>query len=151
MTELPAETLAKLDNFSYANQAFSPAMLAIRLSKSADETRELTGKLAAMGLLGYDLDRSQFFYRQLPFKPERIMTLNPRLKGANKLITDNKVRITVNTKEKIEARVAGTGVEHLIVINKGVAKCTCQWYSKNQGERGDCKHVLAVKQMAKGE
>ncbi len=35
----------------------------------------------------------------------------------------------------------------LVIIDDGVAKCTCQWYSKYQGERGECKHVLAVKSM----
>ena len=77
------------------------------------------------------------------------MTLNPRLKGAKKLLEKNQVKIILNDKEKVEARVAGTGVEHLVIIERAVAKCTCQWYSKYQGERGECKHVLAVREIAK--
>ena len=149
MSEIPEEVIEKLNNFGYANQAFSPTMLSVRIGKDEQETKALTAKLAAMGLLGYDLDRRQFFYRRLPFKPERIHSLNPRLKGAHKLVDEGKVRITDNKNGRIEARVEGSGVEHLVVIKDGTAKCTCQWYSKHQGERGDCKHVLAVKSVVK--
>lgn len=149
MSDIPKEVIQKLSNFSYANQTFSPTLLPLRIGKDAKATAQLTSKLSAMGLLGYDLDSGTYFYRQLPFKPSRIMTLNPRLKGAKKLLEKNQVKIILNEKNKVEARVAGTGVEHLVVINKEVAKCTCQWYSKHQGERGDCKHVLVVKEMVK--
>ena len=27
-------------------------------------------------------------------------------------------------------------------------RCTCTWFSSNQGERGACKHILAVKKLA---
>ncbi|MGL4942941.1 MAG: SWIM zinc finger family protein [Thermoguttaceae bacterium] len=30
---------------------------------------------------------------------------------------------------------------------RDVSKCTCPWYAKHQGERGPCKHVLAVQLM----
>lgn len=150
MEEIDEESLSRLNNFSYANQAFSPTLLPIRIGKEADDTAKLTAKLSAMGLLGYDLDSHQYFYRQLPFKLSRILTLNPRLKGAKKLLENNQVKITFNERGKIEARVAGSGVQHLVIIEKGNAKCTCQWYSKHQGERGDCKHVLAVKELTKG-
>ncbi len=149
MSEIPEEIIQKLSNFSYANQTFSPTLLPLRIGKDAKATTEMTSKLSAMGLLGYDLDRGAYFYRQLPFKPSRIMTLNPRLKGAKKLLEKNQVKIVLNEKEKVEARVTGTGVEHLVIIDKGMAKCTCQWYSKYQEERGECKHVLAVREMVK--
>jgi len=147
MHDIPDESIERLSNFGYANQAFSPTLLPIRIGKDAEETAKLTSKLSAMGLLGYDLDKAQYFYRQLPFKLSRILTLNPRLKGAKKLIEKNQVKIVSNERNKIEARVAGTGVEHLVIIDNDTAKCTCQWYSKYQGERGACKHVLAVREM----
>jgi len=149
MEEIDEETLSKLNNFSHANQAFSPTLLPIRIGKDAQDTSKLTAKLSALGLLGYDLDSHQYFYRQLSFKPSRILTLNPRLKGAKKLLEKKQVKIILNDKNKIEARVAGTGVEHLVIIQNNTAKCTCQWYSKYQGERGECKHVLAVREMVK--
>jgi uncharacterized Zn finger protein len=30
-------------------------------------------------------------------------------------------------------------------------KCTCPWYSKYQGTRGHCKHVLAARILLEGE
>ena len=149
MEEIDETIIERFSNFGHANETFSPTLLPIRIGKNKAETKQLTSKLSAMGLLGYDLDSGTYFYRQLPFKPSRIMTLNPRLKGAKKLLEKNQVKIILNEKEKVEARVAGTGVEHLVIIEDGVAKCTCQWYSKYQGERGECKHVLAVRETTK--
>ena len=102
-----------------------------------------------MGLLGYDLAKNGFYYRRLPFKLERILSLNPRLKGAEKLLAENKVQINAKSDSKIEARVEGSGVTHYVVIQGEHQKCTCTWFSKNQGERGSCKHILAVKKKAK--
>ncbi|GAB5472057.1 MAG: hypothetical protein Mars2KO_01560 [Maribacter sp.] len=77
------------------------------------------------------------------------MSLNPRLNGAEKLLLEDKVDITLNKDNQIEAKVEGSGVNHYVVINKVMEKCTCTWFSKNQGERGACKHILAVKKKAK--
>jgi len=147
MEDIDEDIVSKMNNFSHANQAFSPTLLPIRIGKDEKDTAKLTAKLSAMGLLGYDLDKAQYFYRQLPFKTSRIATLNPRLKGAKKLLENNQVKIVSNEKSRVEARVAGSGVEHLVVIQYSNAKCTCQWYSKYQGQRGDCKHVLAVREI----
>jgi len=149
MDAVDEPTLERFSNFGHANETFSPTLLPIRIGKNKEETQKLTSTLSAMGLLGYDLDKGTYFYRQLPFKPSRILTLNPRVKGAKKLIEQNKVNITLNEKGKVEARVAGSGVEHLVIIENNQARCTCQWYSKYQGSRGECKHVLAVKEMVK--
>ena len=43
-----------------------------------------------MGLLGFDLDENSFFYRRLPFKTERILSLNPRMIAAEKLLEEEK-------------------------------------------------------------
>jgi hypothetical protein len=59
---------------------------------SLNTTENLTARLAAMGLLGYDLDENEFFYRRLPFKLSRILELNPRMKNAEKLIEEEKWR-----------------------------------------------------------
>ncbi len=147
MEEIDEETVKRFGNFAYANQTFSPTLLPIRLGKDPKTIDRFTAKLSAMGLLGYDLDIGAYFYRRLPFKPSRILALNPRLKGAKKLIENNQVRILLNENGKIEAKVAGSGVDHLVVIEHGEAKCTCQWFGKYQGARGDCKHVLAVREV----
>jgi uncharacterized Zn finger protein len=46
--------------------------------------------------------------------------------------------------EQFEAYVCGTGVEHRVRLMDGESKCTCPWYAKHHGERGPCKHVLAL-------
>lgn len=141
------EWIDALDKYAYANQSFSPGKLALEENISFDKTENITGRLAAMGLLGYDLDDKEFFYRRLPFKLSRIIGLNPRLKNAEKLIEGGKVEILNNNKERTEARVLGTGVHHTVIIEEEKERCTCEWFSKYQGERGPCKHVLAVKKL----
>jgi uncharacterized Zn finger protein len=98
-----------------------------------------------MGLLGFDLDDNQFFYRRLPFKLNRIVSLNPRMKEADKLLEEGKVEILSSNGGRVEARVAGSGVHHTVILDGEKERCTCTWFSRHQGERGLCKHVLAVK------
>ncbi|RXM49727.1 MULTISPECIES: SWIM zinc finger family protein [unclassified Chryseobacterium] len=145
--EVPDEWIDALDKYAYANQSFNATVLALEENLSLSKTENLTGRLAAMGLLGYDLDENEFFYRRLPFKLNRILGLNPRMKNAEKLIEDGKVEVVNNTKERTEARVEGTGVHHTVILEEGKERCTCEWFSKYQGERGPCKHVLAVKKL----
>lgn len=147
--EVQDEWIDALDKYAYANQAFNPTLFAINEQLDFDRVDNLTGRLAAMGLLGYDLDDNQFFYRRLPFRLNRIMSLNPRMKGADKLIEEGKVEIVSNTPQRIEARVEGSGVRHTVILDNRSERCTCEWYSKYQGERGPCKHVLAVKKITK--
>ncbi|BAP29981.1 SWIM zinc finger protein [Chryseobacterium sp. StRB126] len=146
-TEVPDEWIDALDKYAYANQSFNATVLTLEENLSLSKTENLTGRLAAMGLLGYDLDENEFFYRRLPFKLSRILGLNPRMKNAEKLIEDGKVEILNNTKERTEARVEGTGVHHTVILEEDKERCTCEWFSKYQGERGPCKHVLAVKKL----
>jgi hypothetical protein len=147
VSEVSDEWIDALDKYAYANQSFNPAMLALEENISFNKAENITGRLAAMGLLGYDLDDNEFFYRRLPFKLNRIIGLNPRIKNAEKLIEAGKVEILNNNKERTEARVEGTGVHHTVIIEEEKERCTCEWFSKYQGERGPCKHVLAVKKL----
>ncbi len=144
---VPESLIVAMDRYSYANQEFNPTMFAIEEQIDFNKLNNLTGQLAAMGLLGFDLDDNCFFYRRLPYKPERIARLNPRIKGMEKLIADKRVKIISNDGNRVEARVEGSGVNHTVILENGNARCTCAWYSKYQGERGNCKHVLAVKKL----
>jgi hypothetical protein len=143
--DVPDSWIDLVDKYSYANQAFNPTLLAINEGIDLHKIENITGRLSAMGLLGYDLDDNQFFYRRLPFKLSRILSLNPRLKDAEKLLAENKVTITLRTDNRVEATVAGGGVKHTVQLGGDSEKCTCTWYSKHQGERGACKHILATK------
>jgi hypothetical protein len=49
-----------------------------------DTVDRLCASLSAMGLLGFDLADNQHFYRRLPFKLSRIVSMNPRLKNARR-------------------------------------------------------------------
>ncbi|MDN5395389.1 MAG: SWIM zinc finger domain-containing protein [Chryseobacterium sp.] len=145
--DISDEWIDALDKFAYANQSFNPTSFALNENIGLKKTDNLTGRLAAMGLLGYDLDDNEFFYRRLPFKLNRIIGLNPRMKNAEKLIAEGKVQILNKNLARTEARVEGTGVHHTVIIDNGKERCTCEWFSKYQGERGACKHVLAVKKL----
>ncbi|SFW88977.1 SWIM zinc finger family protein [Chitinophaga sancti] len=145
VADVPDEWLDAMNKYSHANQEFNPALMAISENIHFEQVDQLTGRMAAMGLLGYDLDERQFFYRQLPFKQSRILQLNPRMKDAEKLLEEDKVVILKNENNRVEARVEGSGVQHTVIIDPGKARCTCTWYAKHQGERGPCKHILAVK------
>ncbi|NDV97153.1 SWIM zinc finger family protein [Dysgonomonas sp. 521] len=145
--DMPDELIDVFDKYAYANQAFNPTLFAMEENIDFKNVDNLTGRLAAMGLLGFDLNENQFFYRRLPFKLSRIMSLNPRLKNAEKLIESGKVDIISNSEGRIEARVEGSGVRHTVIMDARGERCTCDWYSKHQGERGSCKHVLAVKKI----
>lgn len=149
--DLPNDLLKAFDNYSYSNQQFNP--LDIALAHDLDLTRidQLAARLAAMGLLGYDLERNYFFYRRLPFKLNRILSLNPRLKGAEKLLAEQKVEIISKKDGVVRAKVKGSTYDHYVLIKPGMEKCTCLWYSQNQGERGPCKHILATKKLIKNQ
>lgn len=142
---VPDEWIDAVDKYSYANQVFNPALMAMEEGISLDRLDNITGRLSAMGLLGYDLDENHFFYRRLPFKLSRILSLNPRMKDADRLLAENKVEILVKHGDRVEARVAGSGVSHTVILDGEKERCTCTWFSRHQGERGLCKHVLAVK------
>src|SRR5207344_2916132 len=100
--------------------------------------------LGARGLVGYDLAESQYFHRELPFDLSRVEMLQPRLKEARKLLERQGVQIVKQAGDRIEALVAGSGVEHRVRLSAEGARCTCPWFAKHQGQRGPCKHVLAL-------
>lgn len=147
LDEVPTDLLKAFDRYSYANQSFQQVLTTLDESLPLANIESLSAQLAAMGLLGFDLETNSYFYRRLPYKTERILNLNPRLKGAEKLIKDGKVVLISTTAQRTEARVEGTGVSHTIIVSTEADKCTCQWFSNNQGQRGPCKHILAVKKM----
>jgi len=148
--DIPDNWIDAVDKFSYANHEFNPTLLSIEEGLDLQKVDNITGRLSAMGLLGYDLDENNFFYRRLPFKLSRILSLNPRLKDAEKLLEEGKVEIILRTDSRIEAKVEGSGVNHFVVLIGESEKCTCTWFSKHQGERGLCKHILAVKKKIIG-
>lgn len=146
MTEsLPIELVYGLNSLLKANESFDPTMLSIENDIDFGTMDHLTSSLSSMGLLGYDIENRNHFYRRLPFKTERILSLNPRLKNAKKLIENEDIQIITNSNRYIEASVKGTGVTHRVIIDGENQHCTCNWFTNYQGKRGICKHVLGVR------
>ncbi len=145
--DLPMEWVYGLNSLLKANEIFNPTMLSIENDIDFGTMEGLTANLSSMGLLGYDIAERTHFYRRLPFKTERILSLNPRLKNAKKLIDNEDIVIIKRTSNYIEANVKGTGVSHRIIIDGDTQRCTCDWFTAYQGKRGICKHILAVKMI----
>ncbi|WP_316837045.1 SWIM zinc finger family protein [Pedobacter nutrimenti] len=146
MTEnLPVEWMYGLNSLLKSNETFDPTLLSIEHDVDFGTMDQLTSSLSSIGLLGYDVTARSHFYRQLPFKTERILSLNPRLKNAKKLIENSDVTIVEKRDGYVEANVKGSGVVHKVVIDHNGYRCTCEWFTAYQGKRGICKHVLALK------
>ena len=96
LEDVPERWIEAMDKYSYANQQFNPTLFAIEEHIDLEKVDSLAARLAAMGLLGFDLDENSFFYRRLPFKTERILSLNPRMIAAEKLLEEEKVEIISN-------------------------------------------------------
>ena len=128
-------------------------------------TEAALAAVAASGLLGLDLADGGYFQRELPFDLDRAERLQPRLRDARRLAAAGGVRVEAGATGSSEggseaqgsdptdglvAWVAGSGVEHRVRIGPEGASCTCPWFGRHRGERGPCKHVLAVQLVAMG-
>lgn len=147
--DLPLEWIYAFNGLLKSNEVFNPSLIAIEHALDFNDSKQLSTTLSAMGLLGFDLHNRQHYYRRLPFKMEKILSLNPRLKNAKKLISEEQIKIIEQKPQYIHTKVQGSGVEHTVIIQNDEAKCTCQWYAKHQNKRGLCKHILAVKMLNK--
>lgn len=148
MTEnVPIEWVYGLNSLLKSNESFDPTMLSIENDINFETMDNLNASLSSMGLLGYDMEERNHFYRRLPFKTERILSLNPRLKNAKKLIDNEDIAIITKRHNYIEANVKGTDVTHRVIIDGENNHCTCNWFTAYQGKRGICKHILGVKMI----
>jgi hypothetical protein len=144
---VPIEWVYGLNSLLKSNEMFNPTLISIENDIDFGTMDNLTAGLSSMGLLGFDLSANAHFYRRLPFKTERILSLNPRLKNAKKLIDNSNIEILEQRPNYISAKVKGTGVFQKVIIDGDSQKCTCDWFTTYQGKRGICKHILAVKMM----
>lgn len=127
------------------------ASVAERVGSSAGEVAAALGVLSARGLVGFDVRTGSYFHRELPFDLERVAQLQPRLRDARELVAGGKVRWKSRGDEGGDCLVQGTGVEHFVRIHGDDDRCTCRWFSRYQGERGPCKHILAARIDLDGE
>jgi uncharacterized Zn finger protein len=116
------------------------------------EVASALAALAVSGIVGYDLAEGGFFRRELPFDLGRTERLQPRLRDARRLVDRAAVRFDGVNAGLVEGWVAGSGgVEYRVRSTADGWSCTCPWYGRHRGDRGPCKHVLAVQLMAADE
>lgn len=118
-----------------------PVALAAQAGQPEETVRAGLARLAANGLLGFDLASGTYFHRVLPYDLEKVAALNPRLTAARALVEKGAVTIEVAASR---ALVQSGDVRHEVRFEDETPSCTCPWYAKNKGARGPCKHVLAV-------
>lgn len=125
------------------------AELAEATGQTADQVESALASLAISGLVGYDLAEGGFFRRELPFDLDRVERLQPRLRDARRLVERDGVRMDGDDAAGLAAWVAGTGgVEYRVRESDAGWHCTCPWYGRHRGDRGPCKHILAVQLVA---
>ncbi|WP_420136754.1 SWIM zinc finger family protein [Sphingomonas sp.] len=122
-----------------------PDRLARELDLHSTEVEAALGVLGSRGLAGYDVDRRRYFHRELPFDLAKVEEMQPRLSDARKLIEGGMVRRLQDSRGDVAIfEVQGTGTIHRTRIAGEQQSCSCPWFSKYQGQRGPCKHILAA-------
>ncbi len=131
----------------------TPEGLAAATGLELEDARRALVWLGTRGVVGYDVTAGSWFHRVLPFDLETatrwIEEEQPRLRAARELHAAGAVRWRVRG-ETVDAEVT-TDVVHRVQLGPDDERCTCPWYAKHRGERGPCKHVLAVQLAVPGD
>ena len=119
--------------------------LAGPLGLTEAEVESALAVLGSRGLAGFDATAGMYFHRELPFDLNKVEEMQPRLGNARKLVANGLVRcLSGSDLEAVTFEVQGTGTAHRVRLGVKEQSCTCPWFSKYQGQRGPCKHVLAA-------
>ena len=113
-------------------------------SLEVEAVERALAQFAATGLVGYDLHSGTYFHRELPFNPDSIPKLQPRLEGARRLVDGAAVEFESSV-DPVTAWVRSGDIEYRVVLGEEGDRCTCVWYARHGGARGPCKHILAVR------
>lgn len=106
----------------------------------ADRVRAGLALLGTAGRVGYDVAEATYFHRVMPFGTAAAEKLNPRLAGARALVEGGAVAVAGDL-----ALVRGDAATYQVRLVGGApAGCTCAWWGKHRGDRGPCRHQLAV-------
>lgn len=116
--------------------------LAVSLQAESGDVADALRILGASGLVGFDLSTQRYFHRVLPFDLSGVDDMHPRLADAQQLLQQDAVQLASGP--GVSARVRSGDVEYLVREVSGELRCNCPWFAQHQGERGPCKHVLAV-------
>jgi hypothetical protein len=146
-----SDVLARVKSALAWQQKIDPQSLSASLNVEADAVRTALQVLGSRGLVGYDLSSGAFFHRELPFDLSLVEELHPRMKKARQLVDEGGVRIVPGKDGEYEAYVKGTKGDHFVQVALESCRCTCDWFAKNQGDRGPCSHVLAAEIVMQAE
>lgn len=132
--------------------AFEPIIDVERLSREAalspQQVESALAVLAASGRVGWDIHDQAYFHRELPDNPDAIDKANPRLVAARKLVANNALTPLPDQPRAWAVRSGQVEYQTTLGPNPDTpeegAMCTCTWYLRHGGNRGPCKHVLAV-------
>jgi hypothetical protein len=138
------EVLARVRSALVWQDCISVDQLSRSLNLEQDAVTTALKVLGTRGLIGYDLASKAFFHRELPFDLTMVEELHPRMKKAREIFENKHVRIAKTTDGETDAYVKGKSAEHYVQITADGARCTCDWYATNQGDRGPCSHILAA-------
>ncbi|WP_127500597.1 SWIM zinc finger family protein [Actinoplanes solisilvae] len=108
----------------------------------AARVRDALTQLGTAGRVGYDVAEAGHFHRTLPYDAAAVDRMNPRLVGARALAESGAVTV------EGEIAVVRSGDQTYRV--REATSCTCPWWAKHRGERGPCKHALAVRMVTAG-
>ena len=125
--------------------SFEPRIDVTRLASetglSVDRVLRALGRLGAAGRVGYDVGEGAYFHRELPYDSANVSRLNPRLRNAEGLVAGGAVSLVDDTHAEVRS---GEAVHLVRARDDGTSSCTCRWWTTHRGDRGPCKHVLAV-------
>ena len=145
-SEIPEEWIIGINSLFKTNETFNPKELALENGITESTMKNALASLYSIGLLGFDPENRRHYYRKLPFKLKRLLSFNPRILKARKVLEKEEVIILQNDKGLIEAEVKGSSeVIHRVKIEDDRPRCTCTWYTNHETARGLCSHILAVK------
>jgi hypothetical protein len=120
-------------------------VIAQHLAISRTSVEDALAVLGSRGLAGFDAGTQRYFHRELPFDLDRVEEMQPRLRNARKLVDGGLIRcLPDGDRDAATYEVQGTGTMHRVRIAGDRQSCTCPWFSKYQGQRGPCKHILAA-------
>ncbi|GAA5508668.1 hypothetical protein [Novipirellula caenicola] len=122
-----------------------PAELAVQLGCRAEDAAASLAILSTRGIAGFDAASGYYFHRELPFAIALAERDQPRLKSARMLIDKGHVRILGATNDGHDIEVTGNTATQFVRLRSDGDRCTCVWYTRHQGQRGPCKHILAAR------
>lgn len=147
LTDIDEDNLTRVRAALKWQQCLSREQLSSQLGSTTDDIDKALATLGSRGLVGYDLDQQSYFHRELPFDLSLVERMHPRLQSAHTLYASGGVKKIFEDETFAKFEVRGSDVAHIVTtytVDK-TFHCTCQWFSKYQGARGFCKHILATK------